>query len=266
SAALTSLQVSPAQPSVGLGESRRVSAAGVFSDLTTEDLTYTAAWSSSNPAVVAVGNDALGYQIITGLSPGTATLTANYGGVSGTTTVTVTTATLQTIQVTPFTPRLPVGFSTAMRATGIYSDNTTRELTYDVSWSSSAQGVAAVSPYGELHPVTPGTTTVTATHLGVSGSTVVTVSPATLSSIAVTPNMATLAVGNEQPFAASGTFSDGTMMDVTAYVTWLSSNRMVADVANAWPYQGSAKALSLGSCTITAVRGGVTGTAGVNVQ
>ncbi len=265
-AALTSLQLSPAAPSIARGETRTVSASGVFSDLTTEDLTYTAAWSSSDPSIVAVGQDAVGYQIITGLQPGTATLTANYGGVTGTTTVTVTSATLQTIQVTPFTPRLPVGFSTFLRATGIYSDNTTQELTYRVSWSSSAPATAAVSPYGELQPLAAGMATVTANLDGVSGSTVVTVSSATLSSIAVTPNMGSVAIGVELPFAATGTFSDTTTMDVTPYVTWLSSNRAVADVANAWPYQGSAKGLSVGMCTITAVRGGVTGTAGLTVH
>jgi len=265
-AALTSLQLAPAQPTIALGQTRTVSASGVFSDLTTADLTYTASWSSSNPAVVSVGQDNFGYQIITGLSAGTATLTANYGGVTGSTTVTVSSATLQTIQVTPFAPRLPAGFTTFLRATGIYSDNTTQELTYRVSWSSSAPAVASVSAYGELQPLTAGMATVTANYLGVSGTTAVTVSPATLSSIAVTPNMGSVAIGMELPFAATGTFSDGTTMDVTPYVTWLSSNRTVADVANAWPYQGSAKGLAAGMCTITAVRGSVTGTAGLSVH
>jgi hypothetical protein len=266
SAALTSMQLSPAQPSLAVGATLQVSASGLFSDLTTQNLTYTASWSSSNPAVLAVGQDAIGYQVITGMSPGTATLTANYGGVTGSTTVTVTAATLMTIQVTPFSPRLPRGFDTFLRATGIYSDNTTQELTYRVSWSSSAPNVAAVSGYGELQPLNAGQATVTANYQGVSGTTQVTVTSATLSSIAVTPGMGTVPAGMELPFSATGTFSDQTTMDVTPYVTWLSSNRAVADVANAWPYQGTAKGLSVGSTTITAVRGSVTGTAGLQVQ
>lgn len=265
-AALTSMQVSPAQPSLALGATLNVSASGLFSDLTTQNLTYTASWSSSNPAVLGVGQDEFGYTVITGLSPGTATLSANYDGVTGSTTVTVTSATLMTIQVTPFAPRLPKGFDTYLRATGIYSDNTTQELTYRVSWSSSAPSIAAVSGYGELQPLNAGAATISAVFQGITGSTNVTVTSATLSSIAVTPNTAMVTIGMERPFAATGTFSDGTSMDVTPYVTWLSSNRMVADVANAWPYQGTAKGLSVGSVTITAVRGAVTGTAALQVQ
>ena len=120
--------------------------------------------------------------------------------------------------------------------------------------------------YGELQPLQAGTATLSAAYLGVTGSTSVTVTPATLQSIAVTPNTASVALGAEQPFVATGAFSDATSMDVTPYVTWLSSNRAVADVANAWPYQGVAKGLSAGHVTITAVRGGVTGAAALDVR
>lgn len=265
-AALTSMQVTPAQPSLALGAELQVQASGVFSDLTTQNLTYTAAWSSSDPAVLAVGEDPFGYPTITGLAAGTATLSANYDGVTGSTTVTVTAATLQTIQVTPFAPRLPRGFDTYLRATGIYSDNTTQELTYKVSWSSSAPSIAAVSGFGQLQPLNAGAATITANYQGVNGTTAVTVTPATLQSIAITPGTTTVTVGMERPFSATGTFSDSTTMDVTPYVTWLSSNRLVADVANAWPSNGAAKGLAVGSVTITAVRGAVTGTASLTVQ
>jgi hypothetical protein len=265
-ASLTSLQVSPAQPSLALGVSQVISAAGLYSDNTTQDLTYTATWSSSDPSVAVVGQDALGYQVITAVAAGTTTLSANYAGVTGSTTVTVTSATLQTIQVTPFAPSLPHGFDTTLRATGIYSDNTTQELTYRVSWSSSAPTVAAVSIYGELQPLTAGTATVTASMQGVNGTTNVTVTAANLVSLAVTPAMGSVAVGMELPYSATGTFSDMSTMDVTPYVTWLSTNTQVADVANAWPYQGSAKGLAVGTVTISAVRGSVTGTASLTVH
>jgi hypothetical protein len=265
-AALTSMQVSPAQPSLAVGAMLNVSASGVFSDLTTQNLTYTATWSSSDPTVVSVGQDDIGYEVITGMKAGTVTLTANYGGVSGSTTVTVTSATLTTIQVTPFAPRLPRMFDTYLRATGIYSDNTTQELTYRVSWSSSDPAIASVSQYGELQPLTSGAATLTANYQGISGTTLVTVTAATLQSIAVTPGMGSVSVGMELPFAATGTFSDQTTMDVSPYVTWLSSNPQVADVANAWPYQGTAKGLAVGSATLTAVRGAVTGTASISVH
>src|SRR5262249_30289233 len=146
------------------------------------------------------------------------------------------------------------------------SDNTTQELTYYVSWTSDAPQTAAVSAYGQLQPVKAGSAQVNATYLGITGSTAVTVTNATLTSIPVTPNMATLAIGKEQPFTATGTFSDASMLDVTPYVTWLSSKPNVANVANAYPYNGQAKGLSAGTTTITAIRSGVTGNATVTVH
>jgi hypothetical protein len=94
----------------------------------------------------------------------------------------------------------------------------------------------------------------------------VTVTNAVLQGIAVTPNMSSIAVGAELPFTATGTFSDQSSMDVTPYVTWISSNTAAADVSNAYPYNGQAKGLAAGSTTITAIRGGVTGTAGLTVH
>src|SRR5262249_9891816 len=158
----------------------------------------------------------------------------NLMGVTGTTPVTVTSATLMSIQVTPFEPKLPKGYETYLRATGIYSDNSTQELTYVVSWTSGAPATAAVSPYGELQPLQAGVAQINATYLGVTGTTAVTVTNATLQTIQVTPGMASIAVGAQQAFSATGTFSDLSVMDVTEYVTWLSNDRTAADVANAY--------------------------------
>ena len=77
---------------------------------------------------------------------------------------------------------------------------------------------------------------------------------------------ATVAVQANKQLAASGTFSDGTTMDVTAYVTWYSGSTATANVSNAYPKQGEAKGLAVGSTTITAVRGTVSATAQLQVQ
>jgi trimeric autotransporter adhesin len=265
-ASITNLQITPAGAQLQLGSLTQMQAIGVFSDLTTQDETYSVSWTSSDPSIATVADDYYEKGYLTANAPGTVTITANFMGVIGTTTLTVTPATLMSIQVTPFAPKLPKGYDTYLRATGIYSDNTTQELTYLVSWTSGAQATAAISPYGELSPLQAGVAQINATYLGVTGSTAVTVTNATLTSISVTPGMASLAVGAQQPFTATGTFSDATTMDVTPYVTWLSSNHTAADVANAYPYNGQAKGLATGTSTITAIRGSVTGSAAVSVH
>ena len=82
-----------------------------------------------------------------------------------------------------------------------------------------------------------------------------------LNSIAVTPANPAIAGGADQPFTASGTFSDGHTEDLTATVTWASSSTSVATVTAA----GVAHGVSGGSSTISAVDDGLTGSTNLAV-
>jgi 6-phosphogluconolactonase (cycloisomerase 2 family) len=77
----------------------------------------------------------------------------------------------------------------------------------------------------------------------------------TLTSIAVTPTNATISVGKNQQFAASGKFSDGSVADITSSVTWSSSDMKLASVNSA----GLVSAMDLGRPQITASSGSVRG-------
>jgi trimeric autotransporter adhesin len=266
-ATLSRIDVTPAQPMLPVGAYVELNASGIYSDLTTQYLRYAVSWTSSDPSVAAVGNLYREKGFVTALRAGVTTITATYNGVSSSTLLTVTSATLTQIQVTPFAPRLPIGFDTNLRATGLYSDNSTRDLTYAVSWTSSAPSTASVGLYADLQPIQAGTATVTATSGTVQGTTLVTVTSATLSSLVLgTPSSMPLTVQATRQLSARGTFSDGSMMDVTPYVTWLSSAPAIASVSNAYPSNGEVKGLSAGSATITAVRGSVTVVAPIQVQ
>ncbi|MGB0037791.1 MAG: Ig-like domain-containing protein, partial [Terriglobales bacterium] len=84
-AALTSLTITPANPSIALGSSERFTLTGNFSDGTTENLTNEAVWTSSNVSVAAIGANGLANSAATG----TTTITASMNGVSGSTVLTV---------------------------------------------------------------------------------------------------------------------------------------------------------------------------------
>lgn len=266
-ASLSRIDVTPAQPRVPVGSYLQLEATGVYSDLTTQFFRYVVSWTSSNTSVAAVGNSQQDKGFLTAIGAGTTTITATFGGVSTSMVVTVTGATLTEIQVTPFAPRLPIGFDTYLRATGLYSDNSTRDLTYFVSWTSTDSSIAAVGTQAFLQPLQAGTASVTATFNGVQGSTTITVTSATLTRIDITsPAMGPVAVQATRQLAARGTFSDGQLMDVTPYVTWLSSAPAIAAANNAWPTYGEVKGLSVGMATITAVRAGVSATLPLVVQ
>ena len=49
---------------------------------------------------------------------------------------------LVSIAVTPMNPSIVIGTTAQFTATGTYSDNSTRDLTTSVTWSSSAKSVA----------------------------------------------------------------------------------------------------------------------------
>jgi hypothetical protein len=100
----------------------------------------------------------------------------------------------------------------------------------------------------------------------VTGTDAVTVTTATLVSIAITPIPASLAAGTNLQLTATGTFSDGTTLNVTTFVTWLSSDTSIADVSNANGSQGLAYGFQAGTVTISAVRQAVKGTDTLTVR
>src|SRR5262249_32774870 len=62
-----------------------------------------------------------------------------------------------------------------------------------------------------------------------------------------------------QQFTATGTYTDGSMQDVTTQVLWGSSNGAVATISNAAGSQGLASTHAVGTTTISATLGGVSG-------
>ncbi len=87
-----------------------------------------------------------------------------------------------------------------------------------------------------------------------------------LTSVAVTPATASAATGTTQPFVATGTYSDGSTLELTAAATWTSSNAIVAAISNDPGSSGLASGLAAGTSTITATAGGISGTAALTVS
>jgi RHS repeat-associated protein len=82
-----------------------------------------------------------------------------------------------------------------------------------------------------------------------------------LAKIVVTPSMASRVTGETASFKAIGTNADGTGADITAFVTWSSSEASVAAVDAA----GTAHASGAGTTTVTATANGLTGSATLTV-
>jgi hypothetical protein len=84
--------------------------------------------------------------------------------------------TLKSIAVTPASPIIASGATQQFTATETYSDNTTKDITSSVTWSSSDAGIATITNAGLATAIAAGSTTITATSGSVSGSTTLTIS------------------------------------------------------------------------------------------
>lgn len=268
-ATLSSITITPASPTIAGGTDQQFTATGLYTDNSTENLTTSAAWTSSVPAVAAVSNAAGSNGLATAGSAGTTTITAAFGGVSGSATLKVSATHLVSIAVTPVNASIAVTTNQQFKATGTFSDGSTQDLTAAVTWSAASPSIVSVSnapPFSGLASgLLVGSTQITATLGPLSGATILTVTAATLTSIAVTPGTSSLPLGLHQQFTATGNFSDGSAQDITTMVTWTSTAPAVAPVSNVSGQQGLATALTTGSTTIMASFTGVTGSASLTV-
>jgi hypothetical protein len=78
---------------------------------------------------------------------------------------------LTSIDITPGMPSITAGARIQLFAAGTFSDGTTQDLTAVATWASSMTGVATISAAGLASSTMVGTTTITATAGGVTGTT-----------------------------------------------------------------------------------------------
>jgi len=171
---------------------------------------------------------------------------------------------LRYITISPQSALGTVGGSVTFTALAYYSDGSIQNGTNLVTWGSTNPAVATVT-LGVATPVSNGTTTITATAMGTPGaSAVLTVN--TLVMITVTPKNPTVPAGNSQQFDAMGTFSDGSMSDVTTLAYWSSSNLNAATIgASTGLAAVPATATSGAFTTIAAFLYGINGTTTLTV-
>jgi uncharacterized protein YjdB len=174
---------------------------------------------------------------------------------------TTTPKTLMSVAATPATATLAVGTTQKFGVMGTFSDGSTGDVSSNATWASKSTAVATISTTGLATAVAIGSTTVTATVNGETATATLTVTAAapTLVSIAVTPSTPGIAPATTLKFYATGTYSDGSAKDVTSTVTWTSSNTTVATIIATGTTAGLATGVAVGSTTITATLGAVSG-------
>ncbi len=259
---LLTVAVTPAAPTIARGTTEQFIATGTLQNAATQDLTSFATWGSSDTGVAAVNS--AGLASMGTVTAGSTTISATFSMVTGSTTL--TSARVASIAVAPASAAIVHGATQQFTATGTLTGGAKQDLTTWATWTSSDPLVATVSnasgSKGLAVSVNPGATQIAAAFDGVtSGSVALTVSPAALTSIAVTPASASVALGARQQFTAIGTYSDSSTQDITASATWFSSNTAVATVDNLTGPKGLASTIATGTTIVTASLSGVTSNA-----
>jgi uncharacterized protein YjdB len=262
SAALDSVVLRPANPTIVLGDSVTFVAVGYTAagDTTTVDVT----WSASDGVIRGNGKGKADYKPT---KPGKHTVRGSAGSLGDSTTVTVdssvtsdpTPPNVASVTLTPASAQVLVGRTLQLNAT--VQDSAGDTLTgRSITWASSATGVATVSGAGLVNAVSLGSATITATSEGRSGTATVTVTSVPVASVSVAPASPTLYVGQSVQLIA--TMKDSTGKTLTGRtVTWASSASAVATVDNTGMVHGAGS----GTATVIATSEGKSGTSSVTV-
>ena len=253
-APVASVSVSPASASVSVGQT--VQLAATPKDANGNPLTgRTVTWSSGNSGVATVSASG----IVTGVSPGAATITAASEGKSGTAAVTVSSVPVASVAVSPTSASVSVGQTVQLAATP--KDANGNPLTgRTVTWSSGNTAVATVSASGLVTGVSAGAATITAASEGQSGSAAITVTSVPVASVAVSPASASVQTGQAVQLTATPKDANGNPLSGRTIV-WTSSNTAAASVNTS----GRVTGVAAGSATITATSEGKSGTAAITV-
>ena len=267
------LQLVPPAVSGPAGSTEKLTLYATFSNGSQLDVSNASAWSSADHSIASVNTTG----VVTLLAEGQTTVSVQFAGEAPlTATVTVSAAQLVDLEVSPGDgTEVVAGLTQQYTATGIYSDQSTKNLTNEVSWSSSVSTVATIADGGLATAVSSGTTDITATYGGVSGGTrsdsnlsetvSLVVTEPQLVSVTILPGPVSGPAGTTAQLVLEANYTDGSKQDVTTSATWTSDNQLVATVEPTGATAGLVSLLSEGSATISAQFQGQSDAVGVTV-
>lgn len=252
SAKITGIEITLSSSTIAAGTAGSASVTAIYSDGSNQDITSNSSFSSSDETVATVNSSGS----ISGLVKGSAKISASYESFSDSANLTVSDAKLVSLSIDPVNSIIANGFDKQFFAAGIFTDNSVQDLTDQVTWETGDGAVATIDITGLLSSVGTGTTSVTASMSGVSDTTNIEISGATLLSLTINPQETTVANGYDKQFTVTGIFSNSTTQDLTDQVTWSSSDTGVATISNGSGTEGYAESAGTGTTTITATHVG----------
>ena len=165
---LVTIEVTPANASIDEGDSQQYQATGNYSDGSSQDISGSASWDSSDANVASIDGNGLA----SGLVAGTTMISASMNGITGTAKLEVvaspTQTTLVALEITPMETSIMTGGEQSYTAMAKFSDGTAEVVTDDADWHSSDPSVASISGSGEAKGKSAGESKITASLKGMT--------------------------------------------------------------------------------------------------
>ena len=171
-AVLSGLAVNPAVATFSQGQYRTLAAIGSYSDGSTQDVSATAIWTTTDLVGTNIASVAAGGKVF-GKNVGQATITASAGTYSASAVVTITVPTYTGLTVDPSSTVTIRGFPVQFTALATLPDGTTKDVSALATWKATdfaGTGVATVDSKGLVQPLASGLTNISATFAGFSAS------------------------------------------------------------------------------------------------
>jgi subtilisin family serine protease len=165
-AVLNSISVTSSANNMPAGLTAQMTAIGFYSDGSERDLSNVVTWSSADTSLIMVDASGLALGRKKGAAMVMASLTpqGKSTAVQGNLLQNITDPVLQRVSITN-TASPAAGFTDALKATGIFSDGATIELTQWVTWASANTSIITVNASGVVTGLVQGVANVTATYL-----------------------------------------------------------------------------------------------------
>jgi uncharacterized protein YjdB len=163
------------------------------------------------------------------VAPGTTTITATSDRTRGSSSLTVSVAPVASVSVSPSVADIAVGGSQQLAA--IAEDAAGNALSgRSITWASNNPAAATVSSTGMVKAAGRGPVSITATCEGEHGSSAIIVTVTQVSSVSVSPALASLAVGGTQQLTVTARDAAGNALPGLAWA-WATNNPAAATVS-----------------------------------
>jgi hypothetical protein len=185
-AVVTSLVISPLDPTLAKGTEQRFSATATLSDGAVQDVTALVDWFVADVMGTGVASiDGSGSAV--GEAVGQARVRAEYEGKATETSLTVTAAAVVSLAVSPTTASVDKGSTVRFTATARLSDGSSQDVSAAAAWTSTdvmGVGVASVDASGQAKGQAAGQARISCTYRGLTATAALEVKPGPLPPLA----------------------------------------------------------------------------------